>query len=231
MAAKGQASAKAAEAKAIAAEENESSTRTRFNAPTRLTGAEIIWATLVGEGVDTRFRLSGRNDSSRLRRFAEVSRAPYPGAPRAGRGAHGRRLRARFRRCGRGHCHQRSRLDQSGHRHCHRDARFHSHGVHYRERVIKALGTDAFQEVDITGITLPVTKHNFLVSRAEDIAPAIRHAFQIAQQSSGAGSRRHHQGCQKSTARSLTLKRPSRVPTARIPCCTWAKRNWRRRPS
>jgi acetolactate synthase-1/2/3 large subunit len=44
----------------------------------------------------------------------------------------------------------------------------------------KVLGTDAFQEVDITGITLPVTKHNFLINRAEDIAPAIRYAFQIA---------------------------------------------------
>jgi acetolactate synthase-1/2/3 large subunit len=44
----------------------------------------------------------------------------------------------------------------------------------------KLLGTDAFQEVDITGITLPVTKHNFLVNKAEDIAPTIRHAFQIA---------------------------------------------------
>lgn len=45
----------------------------------------------------------------------------------------------------------------------------------------KVLGTDAFQEVDITGITLPVTKHNFLVTKTEDIAPAIREAFQIAQ--------------------------------------------------
>src|SRR3954453_2728243 len=44
----------------------------------------------------------------------------------------------------------------------------------------KVLGTDAFQEVDITGITLPVTKHNFLVSKAEDLASALRHAFQIA---------------------------------------------------
>ncbi len=44
----------------------------------------------------------------------------------------------------------------------------------------KVLGSDAFQEVDITGITLPVTKHNFLVTRAEDIAPAVRLAFQIA---------------------------------------------------
>ncbi len=45
----------------------------------------------------------------------------------------------------------------------------------------KVLGTDAFQEIDITGITLPITKHNFLITRAEDIAPAIRHALQIAQ--------------------------------------------------
>jgi acetolactate synthase I/II/III large subunit len=45
----------------------------------------------------------------------------------------------------------------------------------------KVLGTDAFQEIDITGITLPITKHNFLVTRAQDIAPAIREAFQIAQ--------------------------------------------------
>jgi acetolactate synthase-1/2/3 large subunit len=44
----------------------------------------------------------------------------------------------------------------------------------------KVLGTDAFQEVDITGITLPITKHNFLVTSPEDIAPAIRSAFQIA---------------------------------------------------
>ena len=45
----------------------------------------------------------------------------------------------------------------------------------------KVLGSDAFQEVDITGITLPVTKHNFLVTRAEDVAPVLREAFRIAQ--------------------------------------------------
>ncbi len=44
----------------------------------------------------------------------------------------------------------------------------------------KVLGTDAFQEVDITGITLPVTKHNYLVTRPEDIAPVIREALMIA---------------------------------------------------
>ncbi len=45
----------------------------------------------------------------------------------------------------------------------------------------KVLGSDAFQEVDITAITMPITKHNWLVTRAENIAPTIRAAFQIAQ--------------------------------------------------
>ena len=45
----------------------------------------------------------------------------------------------------------------------------------------KVLGTDAFQEVDITGITLPITKHNYVATRAEDIAPMIREAFLVAQ--------------------------------------------------
>jgi acetolactate synthase-1/2/3 large subunit len=45
----------------------------------------------------------------------------------------------------------------------------------------KVIGTDAFQETDVTGITLPITKHNFLVTRAEDIARAIREAFFIAE--------------------------------------------------
>ena len=43
-----------------------------------------------------------------------------------------------------------------------------------------AIGTDAFQEADITGITMPITKHNFLVRRAEDIPAAIKSAFYIA---------------------------------------------------
>lgn len=41
------------------------------------------------------------------------------------------------------------------------------------------IGTDAFQETDVTGVTLPVTKHNFLVNRPEDIAPSLQ-AFYIA---------------------------------------------------
>ncbi len=43
-----------------------------------------------------------------------------------------------------------------------------------------AIGTDAFQEADIRGITMPVTKHSFLVTRAEDIARSVAEAFHIA---------------------------------------------------
>ena len=42
------------------------------------------------------------------------------------------------------------------------------------------LGSDAFQETDVTGITLTITKHNFLVTKAADIAPTLRAAFRIA---------------------------------------------------
>jgi acetolactate synthase I/II/III large subunit len=42
------------------------------------------------------------------------------------------------------------------------------------------LGSDAFQETDITGVTLPITKHNFLVTRPEEIAATVKLAFHIA---------------------------------------------------
>ena len=44
----------------------------------------------------------------------------------------------------------------------------------------KAIGTDAFQEADIRGITMPITKHNYLVTEASDIPRAIAEAFHIA---------------------------------------------------
>jgi len=44
----------------------------------------------------------------------------------------------------------------------------------------KMIGYDAFQETDICGITLPITKHNYLVTRVEDITPAIKEAFHLA---------------------------------------------------
>ena len=43
-----------------------------------------------------------------------------------------------------------------------------------------AIGTDAFQEADIVGITMPITKHSFLVTRAEDIPGVVAAAYEIA---------------------------------------------------
>ena len=45
---------------------------------------------------------------------------------------------------------------------------------------ISMIGRDAFQEVDITGITMPITKHNFLVKCPEQLASTLRLAFQLA---------------------------------------------------
>ncbi|HXH25166.1 MAG TPA: biosynthetic-type acetolactate synthase large subunit [Vicinamibacterales bacterium] len=44
----------------------------------------------------------------------------------------------------------------------------------------KLIGYDAFQETDITGITLPITKHSYLVTRVQDIMPALKEAFHLA---------------------------------------------------
>ena len=42
------------------------------------------------------------------------------------------------------------------------------------------IGKDSFQEIDITGITLPITKHNYFINKVEDLADSIREAFAIA---------------------------------------------------
>ncbi len=42
------------------------------------------------------------------------------------------------------------------------------------------IGKDSFQEIDITGVTLPITKHNYFVNKIEDLADTVREAFQVA---------------------------------------------------
>jgi acetolactate synthase-1/2/3 large subunit len=44
----------------------------------------------------------------------------------------------------------------------------------------KLIGSDAFQETDITGVTLPITKHNYLVTHASEVATTVREAFYVA---------------------------------------------------
>ncbi|MGA7246084.1 MAG: biosynthetic-type acetolactate synthase large subunit [Terracidiphilus sp.] len=156
------------------------SAETHLNTPTRLTGAEIVWATLVGEGVSTVFGYPGgailpvydalrkfpirhvlvRHEQGAAHMADGYARASGkvgvamatsgPGATNLVTGIATAMLDSIPMVCITGNVSS------------------------------KVLGTDAFQEVDITGITLPVTKHNFLVNKAEDIAHAIRYAFQIA---------------------------------------------------
>lgn len=45
---------------------------------------------------------------------------------------------------------------------------------------VSLLGKDSFQEVDISGVTIPITKHNFIVKNIEELADTIRRAFRIA---------------------------------------------------
>jgi acetolactate synthase-1/2/3 large subunit len=157
------------------------SANAHLTTPTRLTGAEIVWATLVGEGVTDVFGYPGgailpvydalrkfpihhtlvRHEQGASHMADGYARASGkvgvaiatsgPGATNLVTGIATAMLDSVPMVCITGNVSS------------------------------KILGTDAFQEVDITGITLPVTKHNFIISHAEDIAPAIRYAFQIAQ--------------------------------------------------
>jgi len=148
--------------------------------PTRLTGSEIIWATLVGEGVTTVFGYPGgailpAYDALRKFPIRHVLVRHEQGASHMADGyarASGK-VGVAIATSGPGATNlvtgiATAMLDSIP-------------MVCITGQVSsKVLGTDAFQEVDITGITLPVTKHNFLVTRAEDVAPAIRSAIQIA---------------------------------------------------
>ncbi len=160
---------------------NTQSSNAHLTTPTRLTGAEIIWAPLVGEGVTEVFGYPGgailpaydalrkfpihhvlvRHEQGAAHMADGYARASGkvgvaiatsgPGATNLVTGIATAMLDSIPMVCITGNVSS------------------------------KILGTDAFQEVDITGITLPVTKHNFLVNRTEDVAAAIRYAFQIAQ--------------------------------------------------
>src|SRR5579862_4946406 len=148
--------------------------------PTRLTGSEIIWATLVGEGVTTVFGYPGgailpAYDALRKFPIRHILVRHEQGASHMADGY--------ARACGKVGV----AIATSGPGATNLVTGIATAMLDSIPMVCitgqvssKVLGTDAFQEVDITGITLPVTKHNFLVTRAEDVAPAIRSAIQIA---------------------------------------------------
>ena len=148
--------------------------------PARLTGAEIVWATLVGEGVTTVFGYPGGAilpvyDALRKFPIHHVLVRHEQGAAHMADGyarASGK-VGVAIATSGPGATNLVTGIAT---------AMLDSIPIVCITGNVssKVLGTDAFQEVDITGITLPVTKHNFLISRTEDVAPALRHAFQIA---------------------------------------------------
>jgi acetolactate synthase I/II/III large subunit len=148
--------------------------------PTRLTGAEILWATLVGEGVTDVFGYPGGAilpvyDALRKFPIHHILVRHEQGAAHMADGF--ARASGKVGVC----------MATSGPGATNLVTGIATAMLDSIPMVCitgnvssKVLGTDAFQEVDITGITLPVTKHNFLVNRTEDVAKAVREAFQIA---------------------------------------------------
>ncbi len=147
---------------------------------TRLTGAEITWATLVGEGVSDVFGYPGGAilpiyDAMRKFPIRHILTRHEQGATHMADGyarASGR-VGVALATSGPGATNMVTGLAT---------AMMDSVPIVCITGQVssKVLGSDAFQEVDITGITLPITKHNYLVTRTEDIAPALREAFLIA---------------------------------------------------
>jgi acetolactate synthase-1/2/3 large subunit len=160
---------------------NQQVSNAHLTTPTRLTGSEIVWATLVGEGVTDVFGYPGGAilpvyDALRKFPIHHVLVRHEQGASHMADGyarASGK-VGVAIATSGPGATNLITGIAT---------AMLDSIPIVCITGNVssKVLGTDAFQEVDITGITLPVTKHNFLVSRTEDIAQVIRHAFQIAQ--------------------------------------------------
>ncbi|MGO8756939.1 MAG: biosynthetic-type acetolactate synthase large subunit [Terracidiphilus sp.] len=180
MSTKGNTKTKASNGNAPAPAANEADSNAHLTTPTRLTGAEIIWATLVGEGVDTVFGYPGGTilpayDALRKFPVRHILVRHEQGAAHMADGysrASGK-VGVAIATSGPGSTNLVTGIAT---------AMLDSIPIVCITANVssKLLGTDAFQEVDITGITLPVTKHNFLVNKAEDIAPVLRHAFQIA---------------------------------------------------
>src|SRR5579859_7577193 len=151
-----------------------------YTTPTRLTGAEILWATLVGEGVTEVFGYPGgailpAYDALRKFPIRHVLVRHEQGAAHMADGyarASGK-VGVAVATSGPGATNlvtgiATAMLDSVP-------------MVCVTGQVSSAfIGTDAFQETDITGVTLPITKHNYLVTRVDQIAPTIREAFYVA---------------------------------------------------
>src|SRR5579862_9297450 len=148
--------------------------------PTRLTGSEILWATLAGEGVTEVFGYPGgailpAYDALRKFPIRHVLVRHEQGAAHMADGY--------ARASGRvGVCMATSGPGATNLVTGIATAMLDSIPIVCITGQVasKFIGSDAFQETDITGVTLPITKHNYLVTRVQDIAPMLREAFYVA---------------------------------------------------
>src|ERR1700739_740380 len=148
--------------------------------PTRLTGSEILWATLVGEGVTEGFGYPGgallpAYDALRKFPIRHILVRHEQGATHMADGyarASGK-VGVAGATSGPGATNMVTGIAT---------AMMDSSPIVCITGQVgsKLIGSDAFQETDITGITLPITKHNYLVTRPEDVARSIREAFLVA---------------------------------------------------
>jgi acetolactate synthase-1/2/3 large subunit len=149
--------------------------------PEILTGSGAILRSLEKLGITDVFGLPG---GAIMPFYDELMSSrcdsPHPGAPRAGCRARGGRLCLVDRQGRRRDRYLRPRRHQPGDGHCGCPHGLGAADRHHRQVFSTSMGTDAFQEVDIVGITMPITKHSFLVTKPEDVPKTIAAAYQIA---------------------------------------------------
>ncbi len=148
----------------------------------QLTGSEIIIQCLLEQGVDSVFGYPGGailNVYDELYKHSDEIRhiltSHEQGASHAADGY--------ARATGKGRCvsgNIRSGSNQPCNRNCNSIHGFCTPCCDHCNVNVSLLGKDSFQEVDIAGITMPITKHNFIVKDVKKLADTIRRAFKIA---------------------------------------------------
>ncbi|MHB1355782.1 MAG: biosynthetic-type acetolactate synthase large subunit [Anaerolineae bacterium] len=146
----------------------------------KLNGAQILWESLLREGVDTFFGITG---GTVLPLYHELSTYPIRGITMRHEQAAAHAADGYARATGKvGVCLATSGPGATNLVTGIANAQMDSSSIVAITGQVSSsvLGTDSFQEVDITGITLPITKHSYLITNVADLAPAIKEAFHLA---------------------------------------------------
>lgn len=146
----------------------------------KLNGAQILWECLLREGVDTFFGITG---GTVLPLYHELPRYPIRGITMRHEQAAAHAADGYARATSKvGVCLATSGPGATNLVTGIANAQMDSSSIVAITGQVASsvLGTDFFQEVDITGITMPITKHNYLVTNVADLAPAVKEAFHLA---------------------------------------------------